>query len=112
MVRPEGADVQRWRPDALLADLAGPRPGRLRHVRRIPERPADPVPIPDWVSPTLTAALLARGTDRLWRHQLEVADAARAGEHVVVATGTASGKSLAYLLPVLSAVLDGTTAPT
>ena len=50
--------------------------------------------------------------DRLWSHQVETAEAAHAGEHVVVATGTASGKSLGYLVPVLSDVLDGAGAPT
>ena len=39
-----------------------------------------------------------------WRHQVVAADAAHAGDHVIVATGTASGKSLAYQLPALSAI--------
>lgn len=37
-----------------------------------------------------------------WRHQAEAASLAWAGRQVVVATGTASGKSLAYQLPALS----------
>src|SRR5262249_46538513 len=54
-------------------------------------------PLPD----TLEAKL---GVDRLYTHQREVWDAAERGEHVLVATGTASGKTLAFNLPVLDAV--------
>lgn len=49
----------------------------------------------------------AVGIERPWAHQARVAELALDGESVVVATGTASGKSLAYLVPVLSALLDG-----
>ncbi|MGV7637209.1 DEAD/DEAH box helicase, partial [Mycobacterium kansasii] len=41
-----------------------------------------------------------------WRHQAEAAEHARAGRHVVISTGTASGKSLAYQLPVLAALAE------
>jgi DEAD/DEAH box helicase domain-containing protein len=44
---------------------------------------------------------------RPWRHQAAAADAAHSGTHVVVATGTASGKSLAYQLPALTAIEAG-----
>ncbi len=97
----------------LLARLAsGAREGRLRHTRRIPARGARTGDLPTWVAPPLAGALLASGIDQLWSHQVETAEAAHAGEHVVVATGTASGKSLGYLVPVLSGVLDGAAAPT
>ncbi len=46
-----------------------------------------------------------------WEHQRAAAEHAWAGRHVIVATGTASGKSLAYLLPALSAVREGARAP-
>ena len=49
-------------------------------------------------------AYAAQGVARPWRHQVVAADAAHAGDHVIVATGTASGKSLAYQLPALSAI--------
>src|SRR5690606_8682988 len=45
------------------------------------------------------------GIERLYTHQAEMFERAQAGEDVVVTTGTASGKSLGFLLPVLSAVL-------
>ena len=54
--------------------------------------------------PKLEAALRARGVESLFAHQAESLAAARRGEHVVVATGTASGKTLAFNLPVLDAL--------
>ena len=76
----------------------------LRHVRELPERRASSVDWPDWVSSSLREALGGCGVDRPWAHQVEAAEHARSGRHVVVATGTASGKSLAYQLPVLTAL--------
>ena len=93
--------------ERLLADLTAGRPGRLRHVERIPPRAAREVGVPTWVAPPLRQALSGAGIDRLWSHQAEAAQAARGGGHVVLATGTASGKSLGYLLPSLTAVLEG-----
>ena len=57
--------------------------------------------------PSLLSALLGAGLTQPWLHQREAMDAAHSGEHVVLATGTASGKSLGYLVPSLSEVLDG-----
>lgn len=53
----------------------------------------------------------AAGIDHPWAHQALAAEHALDGESVIVATGTASGKSLAYLVPVLTALLDGSEAP-
>ena len=52
----------------------------------------------------MTAALAARGVTGLYAHQAETWEAVARGEHVVVTTGTASGKSLAFSLPVLDAI--------
>ena len=66
---------------------------------------------PAWVLPELRAVLAGRGVPALYRHQLQAAEALHAGRHVVVATPTASGKSLCYNLPVLDALLrDGHAA--
>jgi DEAD/DEAH box helicase domain-containing protein len=54
----------------------------------------------------------AAGISAPYEHQATAAQLAHDGVHVVVATGTASGKSLTYLLPTLSAVLEGCSAPT
>jgi DEAD/DEAH box helicase domain-containing protein len=60
--------------------------------------------LPDALDPRLASALAASGVTALYRHQAEAWDAARRGENVVVTTGTASGKSLAFNLPVLDAI--------
>ncbi|MFC6088085.1 DEAD/DEAH box helicase [Saccharothrix lopnurensis] len=87
--------------DRVLAGVpTGESP--LTHTEELPPRPARHVPWPSWVPETVTSALVERGVPQPWRHQAEAAELAWAGEHVVVATGTASGKSLAYQLPVLS----------
>jgi DEAD/DEAH box helicase domain-containing protein len=77
----------------------------LRHVTTIPARAATTVPWPCWVPDRLRESLNAAGVAAPWGHQVAVAELAREGRHVVVATGTASGKSLAYQLPVLTRLL-------
>lgn len=53
----------------------------------------------------LRSALSLLGIDRLYAHQAEAVDHIRAGRHVVVATPTASGKTLTYNLPVMEQIL-------
>ncbi|MBP6016060.1 MAG: DEAD/DEAH box helicase [Candidatus Promineofilum sp.] len=69
---------------------------------RIPPRPGRYAPMPDSLDPRLAAAWRARGIEQLYRHQAMAIEAVGRGENVVVATTTASGKSLCYTLPVLS----------
>ena len=70
------------------------------------EPPRDPKlePLPDDLDPRVASALVATGVTALYRHQAEAWEAARRGENVVVTTGTASGKTLAFNLPVLDAI--------
>jgi DEAD/DEAH box helicase domain-containing protein len=94
-------------PASLIQDLTsepGYR-GQLVHVERLPARPARLVSLPDDLPEPLPGRLRARGIASLWSHQAEAIALARSGAHVVVATGTASGKSLCYQLPVLEALL-------
>ncbi|WP_114454378.1 DEAD/DEAH box helicase [Halopolyspora algeriensis] len=87
--------------DRVLAGTpAGESP--LRHVEHLPARPARHAPWPEWAADEVVAALRAHGAQRPWTHQAEGADAVWSGTNTVIATGTASGKSLAYQLPVLS----------
>lgn len=58
------------------------------------------------LSPALIRALTARGVTELYSHQTAAIEAARSGKHVVVATPTASGKSLCFHLPVLQALAE------
>lgn len=92
-----------------LASAPG-REDRLRHLEVLPARPARQAAWPDWVAEDVVAAFRARGVASPWVHQAAAADAAHHGQHVVLATGTASGKSLAYQLPALSAI-RGTRGP-
>lgn len=59
----------------------------------------------------MISAIGQAGIDHPWTHQAAAAEHALDGESVVISTGTASGKSLAYLAPVLSTLLDGSHAP-
>jgi len=63
-------------------------------------------PIPAALAPNLKAALGRRGIHSLYTHQAEAVQAALDGRHVVVATPTASGKSLCFHLPVLNALCE------
>ncbi|MEA3531809.1 DEAD/DEAH box helicase [Nocardia sp. CDC186] len=84
--------------------LAGGPDGdpRLTHVAELPARAAEHSAWPTWASPEVIAALRETGVAAPWRHQVETAVEAFHGRHVVVSTGTASGKSLGYQLPVLT----------
>lgn len=92
---------------ALARLTLGGRADRVTHVHRVPAREGTTAPWPGWVHPDVRDGLAARGVAAPWAHQVEAAEAAWAGRHVVVATGTASGKSLAYQLPALSAAISG-----
>ncbi len=74
----------------------------LRHAVRMPPRAGRPVAWPEWVPTSVRETLVTQGVRAPWSHQAEAACLAHGGRDVVVATGTASGKSLAYQLPVLA----------
>jgi DEAD/DEAH box helicase domain-containing protein len=73
----------------------------LAHVSIAPAAEARTAPIPAELDPRVAAVL---PFPELYLHQREAWDAASHGQHVVVTTGTASGKSLAFNLPVLDAI--------
>ena len=93
--------------ERLLAALMVGRPvedSPLLHVERLPARAGVHGPWPEWVPSSVRSAFQAAGVKQPWAHQVEAAEAAWTGEDVVIATGTASGKSLAYQLPALAAI--------
>ncbi|HEX5494421.1 MAG TPA: DEAD/DEAH box helicase [Mycobacteriales bacterium] len=77
----------------------------VTHVRRVSARAGSHAPWPSWVPSPLVERLGAQGIGHLWEHQAHAASLAWAGTSLVVATGTASGKSLSYQVPVLSTLL-------
>jgi DEAD/DEAH box helicase domain-containing protein len=94
---------------ALILRL-GAESGRLVHVEHIAARTGRRAPWPEWVPAELTARFSGIGVPAPWAHQAVAADLARSGKNVIISTPAASGKSLGYLLPALTAVLEGATA--
>ncbi|MES9602975.1 MULTISPECIES: DEAD/DEAH box helicase [Actinomadura] len=95
--------------DRLLADPG--RRERITHVESVPARQGRRAAWPSWSPPLLVERLAAAGIESPWEHQSAAAEHARAGRSVIIATGTASGKSLAYLLPCVEAIYAGDENP-
>ena len=64
-------------------------------------RQADGADWPAWADPDVLRAFHDHGISRPWSHQVLAADLAHSCHHVVISTGTASGKSLAFQLPIM-----------
>ncbi len=88
--------------DELLTSLeTGPLISAVRHFEA---RPAVFAPFPSSLDPRIVETLKARGIEQLYSHQATAFETAAKGEHLVVVTPTASGKTLCYNLPVLQAL--------
>ena len=96
---------------SLLARLAHGREGRLLHVHEVPARAAEAGVWPHWLPTEVLAAYGRIGITEPWAHQVEAALLSQEGEHVALATGTASGKSLAFGMAALASIERGTHAP-
>ena len=98
--------------EALIAELSarGDNRGALAHHERLPERPARygelSLPLPE----PLAHSIGALGIERLYTHQVQAIEALRGGLDTVIVTGTASGKSLCYHLPVFETLLGAEDA--
>jgi DEAD/DEAH box helicase domain-containing protein len=88
-----------------LRDRPDTPDGWVTAVRRLPARAADYAPFPDAVDALVREILSERGIDQLYTHQATAIEHALAGRNVVITTPTASGKTLCYNAPVLSAIL-------
>ena len=87
-----------WRDDTAIAS-------NIAAWRTFPARPARFMPFPNDLHPALPDSLRAQGIDALYTHQAHAWQQSRAGHNPVVVTGTASGKTLCYNLPVLDRLL-------
>jgi len=97
--KPRGLDavLRAWRADARIW-------GNITLDDALEGRAGHSVALAQDLSAGVKSALLGRGIRELYTHQSEALAFARAKKHVVVATPTASGKSLCYNLPVLEAL--------
>ncbi len=76
--------------------------------RTFPAKSAQYVPFPADLHPALAQALRARGIEALYTHQATTWQHVQAGQHAVIVTGAASGKTLCYNLPILDRLLRDT----
>ncbi|WP_184393736.1 DEAD/DEAH box helicase [Nocardiopsis composta] len=82
---------------------------QVTHVERLSRGEAVSEEWPAWTPSSVRSGLTGAGVAAPWSHQVAAANLARSGNNVIIATGTASGKSLAFLLPAAEAVIGGGT---
>ncbi len=87
---------------ALSADLLAGE--EVAHLETEPAREGRTAPLPAGLDDQVVAALARSGITSLYEHQRDAWEAAARGDHVMVTTGTASGKTLAFNLPILDAI--------
>ncbi|WP_243837590.1 DEAD/DEAH box helicase [Cumulibacter soli] len=90
----------------FLASVTAADDSPITHIEPLPAHPGANSDWPSWVRPDVRTAYGALGVQQPWQHQIEAAEHAWRGQSVVLATGTATGKSLGYQLPVLCALLN------
>src|SRR5215207_3308546 len=78
--------------------------------RTLPARPAQMHPFPEELPTPVRQTLVTAGIHTLYSHQLEAWTHSRAGENVILSTGTASGKTLSYNLPVFASLIHDPNA--
>lgn len=91
--------------DALHNSISSARFSQVSETVLLPGREAKTAPLPEDLHPELAEHLQRLGITRLWKHQRQCWEAAGEGRGFIVTTGTASGKSLAFNLPVLDTLL-------
>lgn len=84
-----------------------PPDGRLTHVSTFAAREAVYGTWPEWLPEQFRRLCAERGIAQPWAHQQRAAQLAYDGVHVMITTGTASGKSLCYQMPAITAIAGG-----
>jgi len=79
---------------------------QMQHVEALPQRHAVFADVAEGLHEAVQARLQGDGISRLYSHQAEAIEKVRAGKNVVIVTGTASGKTLCYNIPIVEAVID------
>jgi DEAD/DEAH box helicase domain-containing protein len=93
--------------EALDSILSSPDfKGRVKYIKKLEAREAVYGKLSPPLSKELSSALARIGIERLYSHQVKAIELAREGKHFVVVTGTASGKTLCYNIPVLESLLS------
>ena len=98
------SDPRAW--DPLLSLGEHPHGDQLVHRGYDAGVAGQMAPLPEDLDPRIVSALIGQGIAELYTHQAETYALARGGKHVCVVTGTASGKSLAYTLPLVQELLE------
>ncbi len=95
-------------PERFLAKLRKQRwyKGQIVHIERVPGQPARYGEVDQPLHPRVAQALRRAGIHRLYLHQAAAINAIRRGHNVIITTGTASGKTLCYHIPVLEALVQ------
>jgi DEAD/DEAH box helicase domain-containing protein len=88
-----------WRHEPTIAD-------NVVDWHMVPEKAAVFAPFPPDLHPAVRSYFNSKGIAQLYQHQAAAWDEARSGRNVVVVTGTASGKTLCYNLPILNRCLS------
>ena len=79
------------------------------HLRVTPENPGTKAPWPTWVSPQFRTSVDRDGISFLWKHQVDFAESAHNRTDSILATGTATGKTIAFNAPAVTEALNGGT---
>jgi DEAD/DEAH box helicase domain-containing protein len=103
-------DASSW--EHLLKEIRQQRwyRNQIKHVEVLRRREAQYAEPSSPIHPSVTEALKQIGIEKLYRHQAHAIDAINMGKHVLIATTTASGKTLCYNIPVLSKLLSNRNA--
>ncbi|NSW57431.1 MAG: DEAD/DEAH box helicase [Armatimonadetes bacterium] len=86
--------------------------GQIEHVRHLPGHPARFRELRHELQPSVRDCLRELGIQQLWSHQAEAIDRILDGEHVVVVSSTASGKTLCYTVPMAQRLSESATSRT